>query len=175
MNETIKLIGVGVLSGIIASLIGHAIWPNVTTQVTKTVGSSTGTTFNTAKTAAIVFAPISNTASTTSVYNGDVSDRIIKDAHITCTGANFSAATALVSTGVVFSAATTAVASLGLQSNVNLALSVAVGTSTAELYVASSSQNTIARRWNAGSYLTFLTNATSTGESCVIGVDYIAT
>ncbi len=169
--ENKTLVG-GVLLALVLSVIG--IFTPVSKVVTQIVsGSAGGSTFNTAKTAAIVFAPVSNSASSTSVYNGDSSDRIIKDAHITCTGANFTAGQALSS--VIFSAATTSATSNGLKSNPNLALYVAVSSSTPELYVASSSQGTIARRWNAGSYLTFLTNATSTGESCVVGVDYIAT
>ncbi len=167
-----KIVGAGIVVAILLGVAGFFFLGSKTkTQFVS--GSAAGATFNTAKTAAIVFAPVSNAASSTSVYNGDASDRIIKDAHITCTGAAFTAQPNLAS--VVFSAATTAVSSLGLQANVNLPLFVAVSSSSAELYVASSTQNTTARRWNAGSYLTFLTNATSTGESCVIGVDYIAT
>ncbi len=167
-----KIVVGGVLVALVLSVIG--IFTPASTAVTQLVsGSSAGSTFNTAKTAAIVFAPTSNTASTTSVYNGDSSDRIIKDAHITCTGANFTASNSLAQ--VTFSAATTAVSSLGLQRNPNPALSTTVATSASDVYVASSTQNTNARRWASGSYLTFLTNATSTGLSCVVGVDYIAT
>lgn len=173
MTQTLQNILGAAVAGLVAALVVLHFAPVHTVTNTVTAGSPAGSTFNTAKTAAIVFAPISNTASTTSVYNGDSSDRIIKDAHITCTGANFTAANSLAQ--VTFSAATTAVASLGLQNNPRLALSTTVATSAAEVYVATSSQNTIARRWNSGSYLTFLTNATSTGMSCVVGVDYIAT
>ncbi len=173
MTDIFKNIVLAAVSGLVVAMVMIHFYAVPNTVIQQVAGSSAGTTFNTAKTAAIVFAPISNTASTTSVYNGDSSDRIIKDAHITCTGANFTAANSLAQ--VTFSAATTAVSSLGLQRNPNPALSTTVATSGAEVYVATSTQNTNARRWASGSYLTFLTNATSTGLSCVVGVDYIAT
>lgn len=174
MNQTLQnFLGAAVAGLLAAVVVLHFAPVQTVTNTVTTAGSSAGTTFNTAKTAAIVFAPVSNAASSTSVYNGDSSDRIIKDAHITCTGANFTAANSIAQ--VTFQAATTSGTTQGVAGNPRLALSTTVATSAAEVYVATSSMNTIARRWNSGSYLTFNTNATSTGLSCVVGVDYIAT
>ncbi len=161
---------IAVVAGIVAAVVALHFAPSKSVIA---AGSAAGSTFNTAKSAGIVWAPVSNTASSTSIFNGDASDRIIKQVEISCVGANFTAANSLAQ--VTFSAATTSVTNQGLQKNGNVALSTTVATSTYEAYVATSSQALVGRRWNTGSYLTFNTNATSTGLTCSIFADYIGT
>ncbi len=165
------------VAGLVAGLIVLHFAPvqTVTNTVT-TAGSSAGVTFNTAKTAGIVWAPVSNSASSTSVYNGDSSDRIITSAHYDCTGAAFTAGNSIAY--VRFTAATTSGSSQGLNGNSNFVLDTNVGSSTLEVFVSSTTPGLTGtaafRRWKSGSYLTFNTNATSTGESCIVGVNYLA-
>ncbi len=121
----------------------------------------------------INFAPASNAASSTSILNGDASDRIILGAQFSCLGANFTAANALAN--VILSAATTSDTTHVLAGNPFVALYQTLATSTSEVFTATTTQATPNRRWNAGSYLTFTTNATSTGLSCTIGVTYFGT
>jgi hypothetical protein len=174
--DNVKLFSVFAGLAVVAGLVAGAVVLHFAPQSVRVIqsgASPAGTTFNTAKTAMIVFSPISDTASTTSIFNAEANDRIIKQVQFSCTGANFTAATSLAQ--VTLSAATTAVSSLGLQANPRVALSNTLATSTSEVWTATTTTATPNRRWNSGSYLTFATNATSTGLSCVIGVDYIGT
>lgn len=147
-------------------------------------GNSTsvaGNTFNAAKTAMIVWSPISASATTTSILNTDANDRIIKQAQYSCTGlTNSFAQTAAGVAALIFQAATTsASAPANFSGNTNFVLNTTVATSTAELFVGSTTPGATAssfvRRWGAGTYLTFSANATSSAQTCVIGVDYLGT
>lgn len=175
-NQPLALIAViTVLAGLISGFVVHELMPRPTQIVQQVTGASpTGTTFNTAKTAMIVFAPTSNTASSTSILNGDANDRIIKQAQYDCTGATFTSTISLAS--VLFEAATTTIANEGLLGNGNLAMYSTMSTSSGnEAFAATSTQAASNRRWASGTYLTFSSNATSTGLSCTIGVDYFGT
>ena len=151
------------------------------TQVSQSAGSTVGTTFNTAKVAEVIMSPTSAVATTTSIFNGDASDRIIDNAFVAC---NPGVGTVFAQTGAGVSAftwtaattSTNAPATLGSNAAGNYALNVNLATSTTnDSYIATSTYtNVIARRWAAGSYLTFSTNATSStaGLNCQAGVYY---
>lgn len=176
-----KLAAVIIAGGCVAgAIVLHFAPPtqNVTNSYGAPTPSPVGTTFNSAKTSMIVWQPTSNAATSTSIYNGDATDRIIKQLNMSCRSLAFTASTSLVALN--FKAATTAVSSLGLQKNTNYILNIDVSTSTAEQYIGSTTPGLIAgsdllRRWPAGTYVTFNTNASSTNtetETCIVGVDY---
>lgn len=138
--------------------------------------SPTGSTFNTAKVAAVVMTPSSNTATSSSILNSDVGDRIVLDGFVSCPVVG----SPLLYDGTgpatwVWTAATTSTAAPALfTSTVLAAMKLAVTTSTsADSYGATTTYtNTNARRWNAGSYMTFQPLGTTTA-TCVVGVHYI--
>lgn len=142
--------------------------------------STAGTTFSNAKIAAVVMTPSSATATSSSVYNSDSSDRIIDSAFVSCYPASGSvfAQTGAGLANWIWTAATSSTAAPATLANTNYALNAPVATSTTnDSYVATSTyQNTITRRWAAGSYLTFQPNATSsTATNCTVGVYYHGT
>lgn len=149
--------------------------------VQQTFGSAVGSTFNTAKIAMINWAPTTNAASSTSILNGDASDRIIKQTTYSCSGfnANFNGTAAGGLANEVFTIATTSVANVGLQGNTNFILSTNVATSAtvSEVFNASTTPGGTAtvntRRWAAGTYLSINSTGTSSAAACTIGVDYI--
>ncbi len=173
------LVSLGVAVAIVLGVAGLFYPKSVSQTVTQLVqggGSPAGSTFNTAKVATIVWAPQSNSASTTALYNGDSSDRIITSAQYDCTGASFTAANAVAY--LRFTAATTSAPTNSTLGSTNLVLDNNVGSSTAEVFMASTTPGSTViagtRRWASGSYLQFDTNATSTGLTCLIGVNYLA-
>lgn len=138
-------------------------------------GSPAGTTFNTAKVAAINFAPASSAASSTSIYNGDASDRVITTTFVSCKGA--------IGQGGSFQAATTTLANLGLGSNTNYIASSTATTTTlsSNFYIATSTGGPptyMVQIWPAATYVTFVAVGTSyTGlqlSTCTAGVNYLA-
>jgi hypothetical protein len=138
--------------------------------------SPEGATFNTAKVAAIVMAPNSNAASSTSILNSDANDRIVTDSFVTCNSFGTSPSSANAS-AVTVKAATTTVASLGLQGNANFAANFTFSTSTLNVYSATSTEGVItgtSRVWPAGKYMTYNLTATSTAGVCVVGSHYLA-
>ena len=145
-----------------------------------TYSSTTGTTFNTAKVAAIVFTPATAAATSTSIYNGDASDRKIQSFFADCSGMGTSFAAysgaGLVSGGLIFSYATTSTANPNTPQTAN-AISISVATTTPDSYnitgAATTTPTGLQRVWAAGSYATFSSNATNTA-SCVVGVNYLA-
>lgn len=142
------------------------------------VGSAVGTTFNTAKVAAINFSPATGTATTTSILNGDASDRIITDSFAECNtlGSSFTAYTGAALANLIFTAATTSTSAPASVTNTQLALNVNISTTTTNIaYVATSTFTNIQPRiWATGTYLTFVSNATNTA-ACNVGVHYLAT
>lgn len=167
MNKITTTI-VAVLALVLGLLIGHSFWPQ-TAQVLSGA-NSVGTTFGTQKMAAIVFVPLTTSATTTSVLNGDANDRYVTSSFSYCGGVGSSPS---VST-LTFTAATTstnAPASLG--TNTNYVMNISVATSTADNTNATSTFGSpVWQRWSAGSYVTFASNATNTAV-CTVGVNYI--
>lgn len=164
---------------LILAVLGGVLWAGITyPEVKSAFGSPTGTTFNTAKMVAVDMAPLTATATSTSVLNTDDSARWIADFGFAgCTGAGTSYtfpntnATGLASLAV--QAATTSTTGLGLMGNTNYALNMNVSTSSS-IYTQSSTSTppTQAGYWAPGTYMTFVFNATSTA-ACVVEMDYI--
>ena len=141
-------------------------------------GSPAGTTFGTAKVAAVNISPQSRTSTSTSMLNSDASDRIVLDAYVTCSGLTnmFGADGAGVAT-FNWTAATSSVAAptASIAANALAAMQITVATSSTEGYTATTTYtNVFARRWNSGSYMIFQTNATSSAATCQAGVHYVA-
>lgn len=171
MKQAIILASITV--ALIVGIAGGYFYP-----VAVSVGSPSGTTFNSAKVASVVMVPTSASATSSSVYNGDASDRIIDSAFVACfpaVGSVFAQTSAGVANWT-WIAATTSTNAPATITNTNLALNVNVSTSsTNDSYIATSTYtNVITRRWAAGTYLTFQPNATSSvsGVNCTPGVYY---
>ncbi len=154
---------------IVAALsLGAYMYP--TNEVQTLAGSPTGTTFSTAKIAAINFTPSASAASSTSMLNSDASDREITSTFNTCAGVN--------GQGITITGATTSVANLGLQGNPNL-ISNMFGTTTTSAksyYVSTTTEGVLSgtsRVWPAGTYLTFVASSTTSGV-CTVGAHYLA-
>ena len=148
--------------------------------------SPAGTTNLTPRVASIVFQPLTAGATSTSVYNGDVNDRIISSVDEGCTTISdsrtpFTGASEVV---LAITAATTSAnapqaALSSLNTNYVLDATNLIATTTPAIYfLASSTPGYTAtvggmdRIWLAGSYLTFSANATNT-MSCVMRVGYL--
>lgn len=173
-TSTLGKIVIGILA--LAAIYGAYQYPQVTQSV-QTFGA-VGATFNTAKIAAINWT-LSDSATSTSILNGDANDRIVEGAQYWCSGVGTSK-TAFTGAGLdalSFSAATTSASAPAIITNTNFVLNTTVATSTATLFVASTSPGLTAtaaqRIWASGSYLTFWSNATNTA-ACNIGVQYLA-
>jgi hypothetical protein len=144
------------------------------------ITSPAGTTFSSAKVAAINISPQSITSTSSSIYNADASDRIVTDSFVTCSGLGnmFGSDTAGVAAfqwyiGTSSVAAPTA----SLAARTFLAGNFTVATSSTDGFTASSTYTgtvVFGRRWNAGSYMVFQTNATSSTAVCQAGVHYLA-
>ena len=149
-------------------------------EVNGTGASPTGATFSTQRIAEIVMAPTSVSATSTSIQNTDSNDRIITDAGVSCSGLTtmFGLTSAgLVSYQWVAATSSTAAPTVSVMGSANaLALmNVTVATSAASGFTATSTYTSpFARIWNAGSYLVFQTNGTSSAASCLPFVRYIA-
>jgi len=172
---------IAVLAGFFSGLTVHELTPAPAAQVQQ-VGSPTGSTFNTAKIAMInwTIAAVSGSngsATTTSLYNGDSSDRIIQSVQFDCAsvGTSKTAYTGAGLANLIFTAATTSSSAPAAITNANVVLSTSVSTSSTELYVSTTTPgltgSAFVRRWASGSYLTFASNATNTA-ACTIGVSY---
>lgn len=152
-----------------AAIVGAYFYPGST--VVQLAGSPAGTTFNTAKVAAINYSPATAAASSTSILNTDTSTRILTDEFVSCTGAN--------GQGATFTMATTTLANLGSQGNNNSAATVIATTTTTSqnMYSASSTEGAItyvSRLWPSGTYLTITASAVNSG-SCNVGAHYLGT
>jgi hypothetical protein len=139
--------------------------------------SPAGTTFNTAKVAAININPQSKTSTSTSLYNGDASDRIVTDGFVSCSG--LTSMKGATSAGVAkfnWTAATssTAAPAPSIAARKFAALQVTLGTSTAYNEIATSTFTVPwGHLWKAGTYMIFQTNATSSAAACQVGVHYL--
>lgn len=167
MRQTSLLAALVVIAAI--AIIGGYYYPN-TQQTQQTAGSAAGTTFGTAKVAAINFAPATSAASSTSILNSDVGNRYITDTFMDCLGANGQGFQTI-------QGATTSVSSLGLQGSTNYFASTSATTTAAanNMYVSTSTEGALGaetRVWGAGTYITFVVSGTNTG-ACTIGVHYL--
>ncbi len=137
--------------------------------------STAGSTFNSAKMAAVAFAPADPTATTTSILNTDANDRLVTGARVSCgnVGTSFTQINGSGLAALIFSAATTSTNAPATVSNTNFAFRVTVATSSVDTFVASTTPtNSYMQRWSAGSYLTFFSNATNTAQ-CTVAADYL--
>ncbi len=185
MTTPIKLLfaGVAVLS-VMGALAFFGLSPYGKTVVKQVFGSPAGSTFGTAKFAAVAInlaSPGANGTST-SIQNTDTSDRYVTDIKVGCegvgtsqtayTGTGLSALTLTV--GTTSTAAPAAVPSNNIVGNGTLT----IATTTANFTVASSTApapngiTQVNNIWGAGMFMTFATNATNTAK-CSVGVGYI--
>ncbi len=166
------------LAAVLVIAVGAYIYPEQK-QTSSYASSSVGTTFNSAKIAAITWSP-STGATSTAILNSDSSDRKIESFVADCSNMGVSqtplTGTGLLSNGLVFSMATTSTNAPAVVSNANI-LSLPIATTSLDVYnivgTGTSTPNGLVRVWAAGSYLTFWSNATNTA-SCVVGVHYLA-
>lgn len=167
----IALVGAVIIGGFIWGAYQYPLAP-------VNEGSPAGTSFNSAKVAAINISPQSRTSTSSSLYNGDASDRVVTDAFVTCSGlTNMFGADAAGVADFRWWAATSSVAAptVSVADSIGNAMNMAVATSTSDGYNATSTYTGVfARRWKAGSYMVFQTNATSSTAVCQAGVHYVA-
>lgn len=184
--DYVKVIFGGLVGGALAGAVMLLFMPapviqEVVAGATSSVGvqSSTAKWYSIAWTPSLVGSQSNGAATTTSLYNGDSVDRIIQDVTYSCSGIGTSrtAYTGAALAALVFTAATTSTANPASIVTTNAVLNTTVATSSAELYIASTTPglttSAFVRRWAAGSYLTFAANATNTA-ACTIGVHTIS-
>lgn len=167
----LALIGAVILG---VAIYGAYQYPQMQAQL----GSPVGSTFNQSKQIAVVMAPLTAGATSTSILNTDGSPRWVADFGFAgCTGLGSSytypntSGTGLAA--LLVQAATTSIPNQGLQANTNYALNLTVSTSSS-VYTQSSTSTVPAQAgfWDTNTYMTFVFNATSTG-TCVVEMDYI--
>ncbi len=157
---------------VVLAIAGAYVFPEAVSPLGT---SDTGSTFNSAKTAAIVMAPQSNAASSTSILNGDSNSRYITNSFIACNNFGTSPSSGNLN-AVTVQIATTTTSANGLQGNANFAGNFTFSTSTLFAYNATSTEGVItgtSRVWPASTYLTFNLSATSTAGVCTVGVNYV--
>ncbi len=177
-NYVLYAVAVGAILGAVAFFGLSPFGQSVVQQITQ-YGSPVGTTFNTAKVAAINITPSAIAASSTSMLNGDTSNRFITDDFWQCVGSN--------GQGLSVVAATTTIANLGLQGNANYIMAnnfaTTSTTNVVESIVASTTEGVLpgtSRVWPSGTYLTFVMGTTSNANfigntgTCTVGVHYLA-
>lgn len=144
-------------------------------------GSPAGSTFNTAKFAAVTadLSTPGTTGTTTSILNTDASDRYVTGARLGCNGIGTSL-TAYTGAGLVSLTLTIGTSSTANANTIGATAkvlnAVVVPTSTIQYSFASSTSsgaNAQATVWHANEYMNFQFNATNTA-ACTTGVDYIS-
>ena len=168
--------------GVLAVLGALAFFDLSPYRTVATLGASAvGSTYNTAKSASIVFSPTTG-ATTTSLYNGDATDRYITSTYAACGTMGYSytpvTGTGLTSLGLIFTAATTSTKAPATLSalNTNYVFNAPVPTTTADAFLMGTSTGATSAyltRWASGTYLTFSANATNTTAVCTVGANYI--
>lgn len=162
-----------VLSAIAILAVGAYFFPTVQ----QTFGAPAGTVFGTSKIAQVNINPQSITSTSTSLYNGDQSDRFVTDAVVSCSGLTSMAGA--TSGGVAtfnWTAATSSVPAptASVASAPFAAMQVSLATSTAYNMTATSTYTVPwGRIWRTGEYMIFQTNATSSATTCTVGVKYL--
>lgn len=140
--------------------------------------SSAGVTNTSAKLYTASLVPSTDTATTTSLYNSDSTDRAIVSTVGYCSSVGTSK-TFLTGTGLaswLVQLATSSVGNLGLQGNTNYAASLTLSTSSPWVFVSSTTEpvlNAVGRTWPSGTYLNITFNATNTA-ACTIGVNTVS-
>lgn len=176
MNKTtLGLIAVIVL--IVGVVAGHSFWPVHLSPAG--AQNPSGTTYGSAKFAGVVADMSTTSGTSTSILNTDATDRFITSWKFACEGVGTSQ-TAYTGTGLAAWTVKVATSSTASPATLTGAASVAnsftLATGTTALLVSSSTPQTatssFAAIWNAGSYLTFSTNATNSAV-CTVGGDYI--
>lgn len=138
----------------------------------------TGATFDNGSFAGIVMAPLTGTATTSSILNNSGSDRYVYDSRLACnglgtsqtayTGAGLASLTLLIGTSSTASPAALTpfarVASLTVATGTSMTVMASSTTATAT--------STLPAIWTAGSYMSFSFNATNTA-ACTVGVGYL--
>lgn len=176
-----KIISVVLAVIVVAAIVGGYYFPKFNSA--GIAGSSaTGSTFNTAKTAAIVMnlATAGANATSSSILNSDSNDRFVTGVRVGCNGVGTSK-TAYTGTGLAALTLTVGTSTTAAPATfvgfANVMSAFTLGTSTPVLVVASSTLQTatssLAAFWPANSYMTFTVNATNTAV-CTMGVDYLA-
>lgn len=175
MKNTTKILTVAVVLAVLVFA-----WYKVThTTEVQVTASPTGTTFNSAKVAAVIFAPATGSATSTSLLNSEVNDRYITDSFVMCRSVGTSKA-AYSGGGLdlfrfIVGTTSSAITQNLADVNTRYAANLVLGTSTVDSFTASSTEGVIpgtSRVWPAGSYLTIQSNATNTAV-CNVGVRYI--
>lgn len=171
---------------VVLSVMGALAWFGITpflsntTTVQQVAGSPAGTSFNTSKVAAINISPQSITSTSTSLLNSDASDRIVTESFVTCSGlTSMNGSTAAgVSTFQWWAATSSTAAPTASVFNAPFAaMNITVATSSGDGFTSTSTFTgtaVYARRWSAGTYMVFQTNATSSSAVCQAGVRYLA-
>lgn len=171
-------ISLGVIAVVVLGLAiyGAYLYP----KAENSVGSSAGATFSTAKVAAVVMAPNTQAATSSSIVNTDGSGRWVTDAFAYCSG-DSTAFTNITGGGLAaltLQAATTSTSGAGLLGNTNYAANMTLATSST--YAANSTTTPTGSPdakfyyWGSGVDMTFLFNATTTATAaCTVGVHYL--
>ncbi len=139
--------------------------------------SSSGVTNTTAKLYTITVAPSTDSATTSSLFNNDGTDRMVIQSVAGCTGVGTSQ-TYLTGTGLAsfkFQMSTSSI-SVDAKSNTNYASNIVVATSSAWAETASTTLGAIGAVslvWPTQTYLNITSNATNTA-ACTVGVSTIS-
>lgn len=172
---TTKYIAVALIALIVAGgVYGGYKFLFTPAQPQLTAASPNGTTFSTAKVAAINYTPSSSAASSTSLLNTSANTWYITDSFVYCSSPT--------GNGGTFEGATTTVPNEGLQANVNYGMNdVGTTTTTSGAFnIASSTEGVItyiSRAWPAGTYFTILDStvvADPITGTCTVGVHYLS-
>lgn len=180
MNTQTKL----VVSFALAVILSGAIWggyqyPRATQVMVEQQGSTAGTTNSTAKIASVSLTLSTTTPTTSSsackLYNGDATDRVISevDWYLSSVGSF-----GLNATGVAELTVTVATSTGIYLASGNAVVSTVQATSSANVYVASTTpgltSSPINRVWAAGTCLNAFTNATSSSAVGTMVIKYFA-
>ncbi len=169
-----KNIYIGIIVAILIGVGGYFFPKSVGNEgLVGTVGSSVGTTFNTAKVAQVNLNP-TIAATTTGILNTDGTDRYIESTYYICSGVGTS------QTGYTGAGLANLLLNIATGTTQTLASSITnankwstqVSTSTPDSYVASTTAQSLWRVWPTATYLNFEFNATNTA-ACSVGVHYL--
>jgi hypothetical protein len=160
---------------VVLAIVGGYFFPKVNNKFGAV--SATGTTNNVTSWSSITFVP--STASTTSLLNNGASDRAILGSYAMCTNEvtvlNWATGAGLANFTVKAATTTLDGSTVGLAGSVNYIMNVNIATTTGYGFVATSTEGYpiyVGRIWPTGTYLTFITNATSTA-TCSFGVEWL--
>lgn len=145
-----------------------------------TTAAPAGSTFSNAKSYAIAMAPLTDAATSTTIYNSDATDRFVTGGYAVCGGLDRSGGplgAGYANFGFKAATSSTDVGGTRKTANTQLALNVLVSTSTVDGITATTSPTGTTPafwfRWAAGSYMNFYTNATNTA-ACTVGVNTVS-